>query len=163
MSVNLSGRQTDDPRLARDVLTALEDVGLPPHALRLELTESELMENATAAVELLATLRQHGVRIYMDDFGTGYSSLSYLDRFPVDGLKIDRSFVDVLDGTEESSTMVRTILGLARNFGLDVVAEGIETETHLQHLQALGCGTGQGFLISRPVAAEVASQLVRGA
>jgi diguanylate cyclase (GGDEF)-like protein/PAS domain S-box-containing protein len=163
VSVNLSGRQTDDPRLARDVLTALEDVGLPPQALRLELTESELMENATAAVELLATLRQHGVRIYMDDFGTGYSSLSYLDRFPVDGLKIDRSFVDVLDGTEESSTMVRTILGLARNFGLDVVAEGIETEIHLQHLQTLGCGTGQGFLISRPVAADIASQLVRGA
>jgi diguanylate cyclase (GGDEF)-like protein/PAS domain S-box-containing protein len=163
VSVNLSGRQTDDPRLARDVLTALEDVGLPPQALRLELTESELMENATAAVELLATLRQHGVRIYMDDFGTGYSSLSYLDRFPVDGLKIDRSFVDVLDGTEESSTMVRTILGLARNFGLDVVAEGIETEIHLQHLQTLGCSTGQGFLISRPVAADIASQLVRGA
>jgi diguanylate cyclase (GGDEF)-like protein/PAS domain S-box-containing protein len=162
VSVNLSGRQTDDPRLAADVLDALEKAGLPPQALRLELTESELMENASAAVELLAKLRQHGVRIYMDDFGTGYSSLSYLDRFPVDGLKIDRSFVDVLDGTEESSTMVRTILGLARNFGLDVVAEGIETETHIRHLQALGCTSGQGFLISRPVAADLASRLLGG-
>lgn len=163
VSVNLSGRQTDDPRLARDVIAALQEAGLPAQALRLELTESELMENASAAVELLATLRQHGVRIYMDDFGTGYSSLSYLDRFPVDGLKIDRSFVDVLDGTEESSTMVRTILGLAHNFGLDVVAEGIETETHIKQLQALGCATGQGFLISRPVAADQATRLVTGA
>ena len=160
MSVNLSSRQTDDPHLVQDVKDAIAASGLPASALHLELTESELMENATETADLLAELRREGVRIYMDDFGTGYSSLSYLDRFPVDGLKIDRSFVDVLDGSTDSATMVRTILSLANNFGLEVVAEGIETQAQFSQLQTLGCGLGQGFLMSRPVGAAQAVDIV---
>jgi diguanylate cyclase (GGDEF)-like protein/PAS domain S-box-containing protein len=159
MSVNLSGRQTDDPKLTQDILEAIEAAGVPASTLHLELTESELMENASVAAELLGGLRREGVKIYMDDFGTGYSSLSYLDRFPVDGLKIDRSFVDVLDGTADSATMVRTILSLAGNFNLDVVAEGIETDAQFAQLETLGCGLGQGYLMSRPVDSDRATEL----
>lgn len=160
VNVNISGKQIGDPQLLPDLLGAVKGNGLSPHGLRVELTETELMQNAAEVQELLVGLRQHGMHVYLDDFGTGYSSLSYLDRFPVDGLKIDRSFVMVLDGTPDSATMVNTIMGLASNLGLSVVAEGIENQSQLDQLRSLGCIAGQGFLLSRPVEASAATAIV---
>ena len=154
MAVNLSGRQVADPRLLEEIQSTVAEHGLQPGALKLELTESVLVENADVVQRFMTTLRGSGVRIWVDDFGTGYSSLSYLHRFPVDGLKIDKAFVDTLDGSEASAAMVRTILSLADNLGVDVVAEGIEEPVQAEQLRALGCTRGQGFLFSRPVAAD---------
>jgi len=159
MSVNLSGRQVADPRLLEEIQRTVSDNGLAVGALKLELTESVLVENAEVVQRFLTTLRGSGVRIWVDDFGTGYSSLSYLHRFPVDGLKIDKAFVDGLDGSESSAAMVRTILSLADNLGVDVVAEGIEEPVQAAQLRALGCKTGQGFLFSRPVEAKAVQGL----
>ncbi len=160
VNVNISGKQIGDPQLLPDLLKAVQSNGLGPRGLRVELTETELMENAAEVQELLVGLRQNGMNVYLDDFGTGYSSLSYLDRFPVDGLKIDRSFVMVLDGTPDSATMVNTIMGLAGNLGLSVVAEGIENQSQLDQLRSLGCVAGQGFLLSRPVESARATEIV---
>ncbi|MBL4688276.1 MAG: EAL domain-containing protein [Nannocystaceae bacterium] len=160
VNVNISGKQIGDPQLLPDLLEAAKSNNLTPQGLRVELTETELMENASEVQELLVGLRQHGINVYLDDFGTGYSSLSYLDRFPVDGLKIDRSFVMVLDGTPDSATMVNTIIGLAGNLALSVVAEGIENQAQLDQLRSLGCVAGQGFLLSRPVDVARATEIV---
>jgi diguanylate cyclase (GGDEF)-like protein/PAS domain S-box-containing protein len=154
ISVNMSGRQTTDPRLLQEIESALKMNDLGRGSFKLELTESVLMENAELVTDLLNRLRSRGVLIYVDDFGTGYSSLSYLHRFPVDGLKIDKSFVDVLDGTTQSTTMVRTILDLARNLDVEVVAEGIEDDGQAQLLHELGCELAQGYLFARPLSPE---------
>lgn len=151
MSVNLSGRQIADPRLLEEIENALREHQIPDGHLRLELTESVLMDNAEPTHRILAALRQAGVQVWVDDFGTGYSSLSYLHRFPVDGLKIDKSFVDALDGGNGGSAMVRTILSLAENLGVGVVAEGIETRVQADQLADLGCPRGQGYLFGKPV------------
>jgi EAL domain-containing protein (putative c-di-GMP-specific phosphodiesterase class I) len=153
MSVNLSGRQLADPRLLVEIAAALERNGVPPESLRLELTESVLMDNAETVLRILETLRSTGVRIWVDDFGTGYSSLSYLHRFPVDGLKIDKAFVDVLDGGEQGAAMILTIVGLAQALSVDVIAEGIEARTQADQLLRLGCLRGQGYFFSVPVRA----------
>lgn len=152
VSVNLSARQVVDPLLLETIDTALAETGLPPSALKLELTESVMMDRADQVLALLQDIRQRGVEIWIDDFGTGYSSLSYLHRFPVDGLKIDRSFVNQLDGTTETDTLVRTILGLAEHLNVEVIAEGIETEVQAEHLQRLGCLNCQGWYYSKPMA-----------
>jgi len=110
----------------------------------------------------LQAIRGRGIEIWIDDFGTGYSSLAYLHRFPVDGLKIDRAFVETLDGTSASATLVRAMLGLAENFGLSVVAEGIETEVQAQHLAQLGCTRCQGWLFGRPQDADRIRALLAG-
>jgi EAL domain-containing protein (putative c-di-GMP-specific phosphodiesterase class I) len=154
VSVNLSPKQIADPLLLETIDSALAETGLPPACLKLELTESVMMERGEDGTRVLQEIRSRGVEIWVDDFGTGYSSLQYLHRFPVDGLKIDRAFVAQLDGTPESETMVRTILGLARNFGLQVVAEGIETEVQAAALRRLGCVRCQGWLYGRPRDAE---------
>jgi EAL domain-containing protein (putative c-di-GMP-specific phosphodiesterase class I) len=154
ISVNLSGRQTTDPRLLEEIESALSMNDLGRGSFKIELTESVLMENAELVTDLLNQLRSRGVLIYVDDFGTGYSSLSYLHRFPVDGLKIDKSFVDVLDGTVQSTTMGRTILDLARKRDVEVVAEGIEDDGQAQLLHELGCELAQGYLFARPLSAE---------
>ena len=153
MSVNLSGRQIADPRLLEEIRTAMGDNAIAPDTFRLELTESVLMDNSEAVSRTLASLRSNGVRIWVDDFGTGYSSLSYLHRFQFDGLKIDKSFVDALDGSPQGSAMIRTILSLASNLGVEVIAEGIEYTVQADQLLALGCIRGQGYLFSRPIAA----------
>jgi diguanylate cyclase (GGDEF)-like protein/PAS domain S-box-containing protein len=145
--VNLSARQFLDPWLTAEVQAAVTDAGLPPGSLKLELTESTVMRDPQAAVALLRRLRALGIQIYLDDFGTGYSSLSHLHQLPLDGLKIDRSFVS---GTVDTA-VVQTILTLAHSLGVGVVAEGIEEAGHLAALRALGCRLGQGFLFSRPV------------
>jgi diguanylate cyclase (GGDEF)-like protein len=150
LSVNLSARQVAQPDLLDRIKAALETSKLNPHCLKLEITESVVMENAEAAALMFKQLRSLGVQLSIDDFGTGYSSLSYLHRFPLNYLKIDRSFVTRLT-TDNDNAIVRTISTLARNLGMEVIAEGIETEEQYQQLKMLGCEYGQGFLFSRPV------------
>jgi EAL domain-containing protein (putative c-di-GMP-specific phosphodiesterase class I) len=119
--------------------------------LWLEVTESILVQDIQSATSTLQQLRQMGIRIEIDDFGTGYSSLSYLQQLPVDGIKIDRSFVNTIHINENDRKIVRTIIELCHSLGITEVAEGIETEAHKQHLKDLGCWYGQGYLYSRPV------------
>jgi EAL domain-containing protein (putative c-di-GMP-specific phosphodiesterase class I) len=151
ISVNLSARQFAQPDLVEQVRQVLEETGLDPRCLKLEITESVVMENSEIAVEMLRRLRGLGVELSIDDFGTGYSSLSYLHRFPVSTLKIDRSFVNQMHDYGENTELVRTIITLARTLGMDVVAEGVETERQLAQLRALECERGQGYYFSRPM------------
>ena len=151
VSVNLSVKQFNEPGLVENIAQLLEESGLPPRCLKLEITESVFSDNIEAAVKLLTQLRSLGVQLSIDDFGTGYSSLSYLQRFPIDTLKIDRSFVTQMMENEENLAIVRTIVALAQNLGMDVVAEGVETEDQLRLLRKLECENGQGFLFSSPI------------
>ncbi|MCL4821926.1 MAG: EAL domain-containing protein [Vicinamibacteria bacterium] len=151
VSVNLSARQFAQGDVLALTDEALAHSGLPAAALRLELTESVVMEDAKQATRKLHQLRELGVGLDIDDFGTGYSSLSYLRRFPIDALKIDRSFVDGLGQDEEDLAIVRTIVTLAGNLGVDTIAEGIEGEPQLAQLRSLGCPLGQGFHFARPL------------
>ncbi|HEY9282437.1 MAG TPA: bifunctional diguanylate cyclase/phosphodiesterase [Pyrinomonadaceae bacterium] len=163
LSVNLSGKQFLQPNLIGCVKQILHETDLDPRCLKLEITESIMMENAEAASAMLVQLRGLGVKLSIDDFGTGYSSLSYLHRFPVNTLKIDRSFVMRMGDAGENSEIVRTILTLASNLGMDVVAEGVETEGQLAQLKAMRCPYGQGYLFSKPVDAAGAGGLVAAA
>jgi len=151
VSVNLSVKQFNEPGLVKNIAQLLEESNLPPRCLKLEITESVFSDNIEAAVKLLTQLRNLGVQLSIDDFGTGYSSLSYLQRFPIDTLKIDRSFVTQMMENEENLAIVRTIVALAQNLGMDVVAEGVETEDQLRLLRKLECENGQGFLFSTPL------------
>ena len=152
--VNLSARQLDEPDLVAKVSAALAGASLPASRLCLEITETALMANAEASRELLIALADLGVTLAVDDFGTGYSSLSYLKLFPVSVLKIDRSFVDGIPGDAEDTAIVTTIVRLAESLGMDVTAEGIETEEQAETLTKLGCERGQGFHYARPMAAD---------
>jgi diguanylate cyclase (GGDEF)-like protein/PAS domain S-box-containing protein len=152
VSVNLSVKQFNQPGLVENIASLLQQFQLPPRCLKLEITESVFSDNIEAAVGLLTQLRELGVQLSIDDFGTGYSSLSYLQRFPIDTLKIDRSFVTQMMENEENLAIVRTIVALAQNLGMDVVAEGVETEDQLKLLRKLECENGQGFLFSTPLA-----------
>jgi diguanylate cyclase (GGDEF)-like protein/PAS domain S-box-containing protein len=154
MSVNLSARQLQQPDLAGQVRRALRQTGLSPSALELEITESVLMQDVELALATLAALKTLGVRLAIDDFGTGYSSLSYLQRFPVDTLKVDRSFVSGLEHDSGSAAIVQAVTALAQALGLSVTAEGIETAAQLARLRALGCSHGQGYYFARPQCAE---------
>ena len=151
ISVNLSVKQFNQPGLVENIGELLQRFQLPPRCLKLEITESVFSDNIEAAVGLLTQLRQLGVQLSIDDFGTGYSSLSYLQRFPIDTLKIDRSFVMQMMENEENLAIVRTIVALAQNLGMDVVAEGVETEDQLKLLRKLECENGQGYLFSTPL------------
>jgi EAL domain-containing protein (putative c-di-GMP-specific phosphodiesterase class I) len=162
VSVNLSPRQVADANVVADVMIALRDTGLPPECLTLEITESALMQDIESTTATLAALKAIGLRLAIDDFGTGYSSLSYLRRFPVDILKIDRSFVATLDSSETEAALVRSILSLGRTLELETIAEGIEREGQLRELQALGAHLGQGYFFARPLDAAAISALVRG-
>ena len=154
VSVNLSPAQFRDGDVAETVAQVLKETGLPPERLELEITESLLINDTEEVLGKLNRLRQLGVHIAMDDFGTGYSSLSYLRRFPFDSIKIDRSFVRSVCDDHGSQAIVRAILTLARSLGLEVVAEGVETEAQLQWLRSAGCGEVQGFLLGRPASPE---------
>jgi EAL domain-containing protein (putative c-di-GMP-specific phosphodiesterase class I) len=149
-SVNLSVRHLQQPDLVAIVRAALEEHGVPAHRLVLELTESAVMENGAATVETLHALRALGVRLALDDFGTGYSSLAHLHRFPLDVLKIDRSFTAALGEDHEGASIAGAIASLADALGLVTVGEGIEDRAQQRHLERLGCTFGQGFLFSRP-------------
>ena len=151
LSVNLSVLQLEHPDLIENVTRALGRAGLPPGRLTLEITETAVMDGAEFTVRRLQQLRALGVRIAIDDFGTGYSSLSYLQGFPLDQLKIDKSFVDRLDANPEADAIVAAILSMAKALGLHSVAEGIESEGQARTLLELGCENGQGFMFSRPL------------
>ena len=151
MSINLSNQQVMQPDLVETILRVLEQSGVNPSCLRLELTESVIMDNAESVVTKLTQLRSLGVQVHVEDFGTGYSSLSYLQRLPVDTLKIDRSFVAQMGIHDESSEIVGAIISLARNLGMSVAAEGVETAEQAAGLKALECEYGQGFFYYRPL------------
>ena len=155
VSVNVSAHQIGGGELPGDVKEALRESGLPPHALALEVIESALMEETDAPGPLLALLRGLGVQVILDDFGTGYSSLSYLRRFPVDVLKVDKSFINDLSGREDDTyAFVRAIVQLGRTLRLKTVAEGIENEQQREALSRIGCDFGQGYLFARPMPPE---------
>jgi diguanylate cyclase (GGDEF)-like protein/PAS domain S-box-containing protein len=158
--VNVSARQVADPNLVTSVSHVLRSTGADPACLVLELTESSLLERVHSPGDALSRLKALGVSLILDDFGTGYSSLSYLQHFPLSGLKIDRSFVAGLGGSNGHGAIVDAILRMAHALGLEVVAEGLETEEHLDALRRLGCALGQGYLFSRPVKAAAASALL---
>jgi diguanylate cyclase (GGDEF)-like protein/excisionase family DNA binding protein len=160
ISVNTSARELAEPRFVAEVVGTLATTGLAPEHLTLEVTESVLLADETAAVVTLRALRAAGVHIAVDDFGTGYSSLSYLDRLPVDGLKIDRSFVHGLAPGRGKSALVSATLGFARALGLTVTAEGVETDEQLRKLQELRCRQAQGFYLSRPLSTESLVELL---
>ena len=151
IAVNLSARSLADPELVDDVASALARHDLPAHCLTLEITEGSVMTDPAGAMELLRALRDTGVRLSVDDFGTGYSSLSYLKRLPVHEVKIDRSFVTHMVTDADDAMIVRSIIDLARNLGLDVVAEGVEDESAWQQLAQLGCTYAQGYHLGRPM------------
>jgi predicted signal transduction protein with EAL and GGDEF domain len=155
MSVNLSGAQLGQRDLIEVIASALHDASLKPEHLQLEMTESVLMDDAATTITILTTLKGLGVRLSIDDFGTGYSSLAYLRRFPVDVLKIDRSFVNGLGSNLEDSAVAAAIVSLADTLGLTTVAEGVETALQRDCLIALGCSRAQGYLFARPVVASV--------
>jgi diguanylate cyclase (GGDEF)-like protein/PAS domain S-box-containing protein len=162
MAVNVSSRQLQDPEFVAIVAATLEKTGLPAAELVLELTESALLDEGEATSVAIASLKALGVHISLDDFGTGYSSLSHLRRFPIDVLKIDRSFVDGIDGGEEGErALVRSIIRLAHSLKLETVAEGIERREQLAPLLALGVRYGQGYLFARPMEASAVDRLLR--
>jgi EAL domain-containing protein (putative c-di-GMP-specific phosphodiesterase class I) len=151
ISVNLSARLFRLAGLHERVVEIVGRSGLSASSLKLEITESALMDYAEASVLTLRQLKHSGIQVQIDDFGTGYSSLNYLQRFEIDALKIDRSFVSQLGVSGENSEIARTIITLARNLGMKVVAEGIETDLQLNQLKTLGCDWGQGYLLSMPL------------
>ncbi|HMT06763.1 MAG TPA: PAS domain S-box protein [Pyrinomonadaceae bacterium] len=161
ISVNLSAKQLMHPTLTSQVENALLHHGLHPSQLKLEVTESTVMEHSDRALKILSELDSLGVSLSTDDFGTGYSSLSYLQKFPFERLKIDRSFVALMDSDEKSALIVKTILMLGENLNLQVVAEGIETAAQLRKLRELGCTLGQGYLFARPLEAKLAADFLQ--
>ena len=160
IGVNLSSKQLLHPNFVNQIKDVLNETKLNPRSLRIEITESKVMENSEAALSVLKELQEIGISLSTDDFGTGFSSLSYLHRFPFDCLKIDRSFIGEMDSERKSEEIVRTIQMLAQNLNLEVIAEGIETEAQLGLLQMLGCKLGQGFYFSKPVEAKSAEKLL---
>ncbi len=161
MSINLSGKQLVQENITEQVKQILRRTGVDPRQIKLEITESVVMENIETATETLNQLRALGIQLSIDDFGTGYSSLSYLHRLPVDTLKIDRSFVIQMMKNNENAEIVRTIVSLAKTLGMSVIAEGVETLEQLEHLQKLECANGQGYLFAKPLKVEEAQALVR--
>ncbi|MGD9561391.1 MAG: putative bifunctional diguanylate cyclase/phosphodiesterase [Pyrinomonadaceae bacterium] len=160
MSVNLSASHLSQPDLVDQLRAIVEETAIDPCCLKLEITESAVMGNAKAVTEILRGIQRLGVQLSIDDFGTGYSNLSHLHRFPMDTLKVDRSFVSSMENGSENGEIVRTIIALARALRLSVIAEGIESIHQFHQLRVLGCEYGQGFLFSRPVPVDEATRLL---
>jgi EAL domain-containing protein (putative c-di-GMP-specific phosphodiesterase class I) len=160
VSVNLSAKQFHHSDLVDIIRGAIADSGLPGESLGIEITEGVLIDNTSTAGAMLGEMRKLGARIYLDDFGTGYSSLSYLQRFPIDAVKIDRSFVSRLGPKAEGHEIVQAIVSLAHNLGMRVIAEGIESSDQLALLRRLKCGYGQGWLFSKPIPHQEANELL---
>ena len=161
MAVNVSARQFRQLDFVDKVYHILDETGLPPELLEIEVTEGILMEDTQASASTLEALKRHGIRIAIDDFGTGYSSLSYLQRYPIDTLKIDRAFVQDIENNNEGVAITTTIIALAHNLRLHIVAEGVETNKQLEFLTALGCHDIQGFLFSKPLPYEEFCELLK--
>lgn len=160
VSVNLSASHLSQPDVVEQIRGIVEETGIDPGCLKLEITESAVMGNAEAAIEVLRKIQRLGVQLSIDDFGTGYSNLSYLHRFPMDTLKVDRSFVSSMESGSENGEIVRTIIALAKALRLSVIAEGIESIHQFHQLRVLGCEYGQGYLFSRPIPVAEATQLL---
>jgi diguanylate cyclase (GGDEF)-like protein len=161
ISVNLSSKQLLQSNLNQEIRQILEETNLDARNLKLELTETTIVENSQSTIEKLWQLKEIGVQLHIDDFGTGYSSLSYLHHFPISVLKIDRSFINRIDTSSKNAEIVSTIITLAHNLGIDVTAEGIETLEQLELLQKLQCKYGQGYLFSKPVKASAVKSKLR--
>jgi EAL domain-containing protein (putative c-di-GMP-specific phosphodiesterase class I) len=161
MSVNVSARQLDSDEFVGDVHAALQQSGLDPGALTIEITETTIMRDAEETARRLTAVKQLGVRIAIDDFGTGYSSLSHLQQFPVDALKIDRSFISRLTQSPEGETLIRTLVQLGKAMSIETLAEGIERSGELDVLKDEQCDSGQGFLFARPLDALTAEAFFR--
>ncbi|MEB3291431.1 MAG: EAL domain-containing protein [Leptolyngbya sp.] len=162
ISVNMSSKQFFQKHLVNGVKDILANTGLDPHRLKLEITEGVLIDHSASIIATLEELRDMGIRLAVDDFGTGYSSLSYLHQFPFDSLKIDRSFIENADQDFEKLEILQSVVRLAWNLGLDVVAEGVETHRHYAQLRALRCESGQGFLFSQPLPPTAVEQVIQG-
>jgi diguanylate cyclase (GGDEF)-like protein/PAS domain S-box-containing protein len=160
ISVNISGRQFQQRDLISTVMSALDESQFEPRCLKLEITESVMMRDPQASLEAMKAFQSRKIHLVIDDFGTGYSSLSYLKRFPVDTLKVDKSFVDGLGKDPESTAIVEAVISLAKSLGMRVTAEGIETQEQLDHLRLLNCDQGQGYFLARPLPAEAAEELL---
>ena len=161
VSVNLSVRQTKDSHLVHDIISALRENGIAPNQLELEITETVLMENVHANVDLLNRLQTAGIRLSIDDFGTGYSSMAYLKRFPIDQVKIDRTFVRDIPGDRDDEAIITAIIAMAHSLGLSAVAEGVETEQQLEFLRNAGCDIMQGFYFAQPQPPEQVAAFLR--
>jgi EAL domain-containing protein (putative c-di-GMP-specific phosphodiesterase class I) len=161
MAVNLSARQFAEPDLMEAVAEVLEETGLNPLCLEIELTESLVMASVDLGIRTMHGLKALGVQLSIDDFGTGYSSLSYLKRFPVDALKIDQSFVRDIAGDRDGKAMVGAIISLAHELRMQVIAEGVETEAQLDYLRLRGCDEVQGHYFSRPLPGAEVERVLR--
>ncbi|MDJ0707565.1 MAG: EAL domain-containing protein, partial [Leptolyngbyaceae cyanobacterium MO_188.B28] len=161
MSINLSKRQLSQPDLVNQIASTLQDIGVNSHAIWLEITESMVMEEVEDAIDLMLRLKRLGLQLSIDDFGTGYSSLSYLHRFPMDTLKVDKSFVGRMEQSSEDWEIVDTIITLGHKLGMNVVAEGIETPGQMIMLKQAHCEYGQGFFFSEPLSSEEATTLLK--
>jgi diguanylate cyclase (GGDEF)-like protein len=162
MSVNLASQELQEPQFIQKLDKILQETGLDGNCLRLEITESVLIEPEGGIQDTLQQIRKRNIKLSIDDFGTGYSSLSYLRRFPIDNLKIDRSFIERMNSDSENFEIVRTIITLAKTLGMDSISEGVETPQQLSQLKTLGCEFGQGFLFAKPLSAlAVESMLLR--
>ena len=152
--MNVSARQLETERLIEDVAHALEKSGFDPHSLIVEITETAIMKNMDAVVPRLAALKATGIRVAIDDFGTGYSSLAYLQHFPIDTLKIDRSFISTMADSPESGALIHTLVQLGKSLGLQTLAEGIEESSQYSQLEREHCDSGQGYIFGRPLEAD---------
>jgi EAL domain-containing protein (putative c-di-GMP-specific phosphodiesterase class I) len=159
VAVNVSGRQFARPEMRTELVAALAATGLEARCLRLEITETTIMENGDPALAELNALRDMGIRFHLDDFGTGYSSLGYLHRMPIEALKIDRSFVATLGGDRMGTSIVQAIVALAHSLGMKVIAEGVENPAQADFLRNLKCDFAQGYYFGRPLTAEQFEQL----
>ncbi|HLQ78408.1 MAG TPA: EAL domain-containing protein, partial [Terriglobia bacterium] len=162
MSVNLSVKQFAQPNLVEEIQKLLTELDLPAETLQLELTESSVMTDPNSAIAMLKDIKAHGICLAMDDFGTGYSSLSYLHRFPLNTVKIDRSFTSAMSNGGDGIQIVKTIMPLAASLGFDVVAEGVETSEQVELLKALHCKYAQGYYFAKPMTAELAEEFLTG-
>jgi EAL domain-containing protein (putative c-di-GMP-specific phosphodiesterase class I) len=160
IAVNLSARQFAQRELEQTVLHALASSGIEPSSLCLEITESVLLDEPERVRETIDSIARQGVRFALDDFGTGYSSLAYLGRLPIDGLKVDRSFVDTLGASKRSTAITTAIVRMAQALSIEVIAEGVETKTQLKLVRELGCELAQGFYLHRPLQAQQISELL---
>src|SRR5450432_1839301 len=163
MAVNLSPRQFSDDNLLRDIDDALAESRMPPELLQLEITESLVMSNVDRAITLLGAVRSRGIRLAIDDFGTGYSSMSLMKQFPIDTIKIDRSFVRDLPDDSEDRAIAQAIIGMGKALGMTVIAEGVETVEQQAFLRSHGCDEMQGFLFSKPLPPRQLADLLRTA
>jgi EAL domain-containing protein (putative c-di-GMP-specific phosphodiesterase class I) len=160
INVNVSNRQFSQPNFVDDVIKTLQISGLRADSLRLEITESVLISNFAAANKVFTQLRNLGVQLQIDDFGSGYSALGYLQHFPISAVKIDKSFIDEMGKGHRGTELIRAIVSMTRELGMDAIAEGIETNEQLNGLKSLACGFGQGFLLSKPLDQEAAGRIL---